>query len=313
MLKLYNPRASETALFTDASSAGISGILMQKQETDGLLHPIYYVSKKTTDVEKNYHSSKLELMAVVYCIERLRNFLIGLKFTVYTDCQALVFLNMHKTQNPQIARWYTFLSEYDLELKYRPGAKMAHVDSLSRAPVTSETDTMEQINNRFEVLQTMDTDDFVLMIQNSDTRLRELIKILKKEENERSAREKHDVQGYVLRNAKLLRKTTVNNSEKLLYVIPRALRKSIVVKCHDLLGHFSVDRTVAKIRELFWFPRLKRYVRQHIAACAECLLAKIPAGKRPGELHPIPPPNKPFSRIHCDFVGPFIRREAGNM
>uniref|UniRef100_A0A1Y1N9N6 Integrase catalytic domain-containing protein n=1 Tax=Photinus pyralis TaxID=7054 RepID=A0A1Y1N9N6_PHOPY len=42
-------------------------------------------------------------------------------------------------------------------------------------------------------------------------------------------------------------------------------------------------------------------------------LNKIPGGKRPGQLHPIPPPSRPFARIHIDHVGPFIKSSAGNM
>lgn len=104
VLKLYNPRATETALFTDASANGLSGILIHKLDDSGEMHPVYYVSKKTTEVESKYHSSRLELIAIVYCVERLRNFLIGIHFTVFTDCQVLVYLNTQKTGNSQIAR-----------------------------------------------------------------------------------------------------------------------------------------------------------------------------------------------------------------
>lgn len=214
VLKLYNPRASETVLYSDASSEGLSGILTQKQESDGQLHPVYYVSKKTTDAEKRYHSSKLELMAVVYCVERLRNFLIGLKFVVYTDCQALIYLNSQKTQNAQIARWFSLLAEYDLELKFRPGKMMQHVDSLSRAATSEATDTLSEIYERLEVLQTMNQEDYILMIQMSDEQLRKLIEVLKVPQYERSVRENHLVNNYKLENGRLLRETMVKGQKR---------------------------------------------------------------------------------------------------
>lgn len=63
ILKLFNPN-SITELHCDASSLGLSGMLLQLG-SDNCFHLIHVVSKKATDVEKNYHSSKMELMAVI--------------------------------------------------------------------------------------------------------------------------------------------------------------------------------------------------------------------------------------------------------
>ncbi|UYV82246.1 hypothetical protein LAZ67_21001454 [Cordylochernes scorpioides] len=90
------------------------------------------------------------------------------------------------------------------------------------------------------------------------------------------------------------------------------MRKSLVVKFHDLMGHFAVDRTVNKIKEFYWFPLMKRYVRRHVARCVECLFNKIPGGKQQGFLHPIKPGKRPFSIVHMDHVGPFVRSTRGN-
>lgn len=118
-------------------------------------------------------------------MERLRNFLIGIKFVVYTDCQALVYLNAQKTKNPQIARWYSSLSEYDSEFKHRPGERIAHVNALSRAPVESGSDTIGDIYENKAVLQILSKDDYVLLIPQSDPELKQLIHILRKREDER--------------------------------------------------------------------------------------------------------------------------------
>lgn len=98
---------------------------------------VFAVSKKTTDAESRYHSSRLELYAVVWTINRLRPYLLGIKITVFTDCQSLVYLNINKTTKPQITRWFEMIQEFGFEIKFRPGPKMTHVDALSRA-VTEE-------------------------------------------------------------------------------------------------------------------------------------------------------------------------------
>jgi len=82
VLQLFSPDA-HTELHCDASSIGLSGMLLQKGE-DKLLHLIHAVSKKKTPAERNYHSSKQELMAVVWSMTKLRPYLIGIKFLVLT-------------------------------------------------------------------------------------------------------------------------------------------------------------------------------------------------------------------------------------
>lgn len=113
-----------------------------------------------------------------------------------------------------------------------------------------------------------------------------------------------------LKDGKLFR--IEGDGRKLLFVMPKAMRKTLCVKFHDMQGHFSVDRTVARIKELYWFPQMKRYVKQHIQGCFECLLAKVPGGKKPGLLHSIPPGKRPFEVVHLDHVGPFVRSGRRN-
>lgn len=99
---------------------------------------------------------------------------------------------------------------------------------------------------------------------------------------------------------------------KLLWVVPESMRKSIVVKFHDLAGHFALERTVLKIMERYYFPRMRRYVRYHIQSCTECVINKVPRGKRPGELHPVLPGKRPFEIVNLDHIGPLVRSTAGN-
>lgn len=56
-------------------------MLLQKGP-DGKMHLIHAVSKKTTVAEAMYNSTKLELMAVVWSVNRLRNILIGIHFVI---------------------------------------------------------------------------------------------------------------------------------------------------------------------------------------------------------------------------------------
>ena len=123
-------------LHTDASALGLGGILLQHQE-DGCLKPIAYFSRVTTKEEKNYHSYELETLAVVESIKRFRIYLTGIPVKVVTDCAALRTTLVKKDLIPRIARWWLTIQDFDLEIEYRPGERMKHVDALSRNPVGS--------------------------------------------------------------------------------------------------------------------------------------------------------------------------------
>lgn len=58
VLKLFDPK-KYTELHTDASSVGIAGMLLQRG-ADNLMHLVLCVSKKNSEVEMSYHSSRLE-------------------------------------------------------------------------------------------------------------------------------------------------------------------------------------------------------------------------------------------------------------
>ena len=96
-----------------------------------------------------------------------------------------------------------------------------------------------------------------------------------------------------------------------MYVVPQAMRKSLVMRYYDLGIHFSVNKTVNRMKN-YYFPKMRRSVRVHIKNSLECLLAKQKSGNVEGELHPIPPGRRPFDVIHIDHVGPFVTTKKGN-
>lgn len=84
------------------------------------------------------------------------------------------------------------------------------------------------------------------------------------------------------------------------------------MKYHDISGHFSEERTVRKIQEKYYFPKMRRYLRFHINSCPECLLFKLPRGKNSGGLNLITPGKRPFEVVNVDHIGPFITSTRGN-
>ena len=98
-------------------------MLLQTNDQN-LLHLIYAVSRRTSETEKMYYSSKLQLLAIVWSVDKLRQFLIGIKFLIFTDCQALVHINTMRTKNAQIIQWLGLLTEYDFDIFHKKGERI---------------------------------------------------------------------------------------------------------------------------------------------------------------------------------------------
>ena len=123
-------------LDVDASGEGIGGVLQQMQL--GRERVIAYGSRTMNKAEKNYCITEKELLAVVFFVQYYRQYLLGRRFTVRTDHQALVWLFSLKEPNGKIARWIEILAPYDFGIEYRPGHKQGHCDALSRCPTPKD-------------------------------------------------------------------------------------------------------------------------------------------------------------------------------
>ena len=90
------------------------------------------------------------------------------------------------------------------------------------------------------------------------------------------------------------------------------MRKALVIKYHDLASYFGVVRTVARLKEFYYFHSMRRYIKRHISACIECILAKNKVGRQVGELHVIPTGRRTMEICHIDHLGPFMSSTRGN-
>jgi hypothetical protein len=80
----------EFILDVDGCDTGIGAVLIQMQE--GRERVIAYASRSLNKAESNYCLTEKELLAVRYFIEYFRQYLLGRRFRVRSDHQALVWL-----------------------------------------------------------------------------------------------------------------------------------------------------------------------------------------------------------------------------
>lgn len=299
ILALYD-HGAETQLHTDASKLGVAGILMQRKNGESW-QPVAYFSRQTTMDEMKLHSFELETLAVISALNKFRTYLIGIKFTIITDCNALRSTFTKRDLIPRISRWWIQFLEFDCVIEYRPGEKMAHVDALSRAPITPCSEEIHTLD-----ILTINTQDWISTVQSSDEEVKRIKDVLEDPDTPKIA-EIHKT--YELKNGRVFR---ILGEDNLKWLVPRGVRWQVLRANHDDVGHFGFEKTLQRVQALFWFPKMRKFIKKYVGACLECAHHKLPSGAKEGLLHPIPKVEIPFHTLHADHLGPFPRSKRGN-
>lgn len=86
-VELYQPDFSKPfELTTDASNFGIGAVLSQND------NPITFISRSLSFCEQKMATNKRELLAIVWALQSLRNYLYGIAdLTIFTDHQPFIF------------------------------------------------------------------------------------------------------------------------------------------------------------------------------------------------------------------------------
>lgn len=288
---------AEHQVHTDASSVGIAAVLMQK--FDDSWKPVAFYSRSTSPNECKWHSYELETLAVVEALERFKYYIYGKTITVITDCSA-VKAAMSKTELvPRIARWWLRVQDYAINLEHRAGQRMIHVDALSRAP-TEEPHELEPASLKINKVD-LDEGDWLFSMQLQDAHIKEII-------NKITEKDKQTTKEFVIDKGRLYK----HINDKKLWVVPKTLRFKVTQDAHDKAGHLSVDRTIEKIRQQMWFPRMRNFVKSYVKSCVPCAFNKHPGGQKEGEYHFTDIDPIPFKTVHIDHMGPFPKSSKRN-
>jgi len=145
-------------LTTDASGFGLGAVLSQ----DG--RPITMISRALRDNEKNYATNERELLAIVWALKNLRNYLYGVKgLQIFTDHQPLTFAVSDKNPNAKLKRWKGIIDDHGAKLVYKPGKENHVADALSRQNINVLEDEIESdvatIHSEQSLTYTIDTTD----------------------------------------------------------------------------------------------------------------------------------------------------------
>ncbi|CAG2220736.1 unnamed protein product [Mytilus edulis] len=305
-------------LETDASMQGLGAVL--SQYIDGKLRVVAYASRALRPNERNmdnYSSRKLELLALTWAItEKFRDYLLGSKFTVFTDNNPLCYLQTSKLSAHE-QRWLSKLAVFNFEVKYRQAKHNNNADALSRMHDKIELSKSEDVKNllqtfaagtvvpndlasniqsvsrksvyteeQFVKLPTLDRQE-IKDLQERDTVVGKFIEIWNtKRKPLRSEQRKFDRPLVTL----LRQWDRIEVVDGLVYrvimdrnhgqlkqlILPAVLRDKVLNNCHDKLGHQGIERTFCSIRIKCFWPGMFSHIKDYCKSCERCIVSKMP-------------------------------------
>ena len=129
ILNYPNSQANYT-LYTDASKYAYAGVLTQ--HTDGMDHPITYVSGLFCGSQLNWVTLTKEAYTIYMSVKKLSFYIDTTKITVKSDHLPLKKFLEKNTLNSKVNNWAVELESQDITFEYIPGIHNSLADTLSR-------------------------------------------------------------------------------------------------------------------------------------------------------------------------------------
>ena len=296
----------------DSSDFATGAVLSQMSPEDEKWHPVAFLSKSLSPVERNYEIHDKEMLAIIRAMEEWRHFLEGAehRFEVWTDHKNLEYFRTAKKLNRRQARWSLYLARFDFVLIHRPGKSMGKPDALSRR---SDHGTGAADNSNVTLLTPglfaiRALEGLEVFGEERDI-LRDIRRSVRDEVPEESISK-------AVKELKAGKTRTVKTAEWTLFdgilsfrgktYVPDYLdlRRRIVSLCHDtrVAGHAGRWKTLELVSRDYWWPQMSRYIGKYVSTCDVCMRTKIIRHPPTGELHPLPVPVGPWDTISVDFV-----------
>lgn len=98
----YSYFSKDFEIYTDASGVALGAVLVQRKEET--LHPICFASRQLNCTEKNYSTSEIEMLAIVWAAKHFNAYIYVRHIKFFTDHKPLSTLNKSTEPNGRLSR-----------------------------------------------------------------------------------------------------------------------------------------------------------------------------------------------------------------
>lgn len=304
VLAHFDPN-EELILACDASAYGIAAILSH-QYKDKTERPIAFASKVIPESELNRAIIDKEASAIIFGFKKFYNYIFGKQIILRTDHKPLTHIFGPKQEIPltvasRLQRWAYFLSRFSYTIEYIKSENNSNCDALSRLPIDDATPVFDKdftAVNYIEEGEILNAGE-IAKENKSDKMLNRVIRYV------RDGWPKVDELSEEERNLYAKRDELSVDKGCLLWgyrvVVPEKFRESVLRELHA--SHFGIVKIKMVARSYVWWPNIDSEIENMVAACKVCVRERKTPASVP--LTPWPYPDKFWSRIHSDFLGPF--------
>ncbi|EIE90565.1 hypothetical protein RO3G_15276 [Rhizopus delemar RA 99-880] len=282
---------------TDASQYGVGAVLTQRDELNRTLH-IAFASKSLSPSQRKWNTTKRELYAVVFALEKYREFLWGNKFELRTDHKALMYLHTQEQANPMMIGWLETLLDFNFDVIHIQGILNQLPDLLSRLyePCLNNEFMLgggdaAQKENKKEKKEIKNKNQNKIKVK------RQTNYIAKRHNLIYSQDKKLNVLAVKIKNKKFANNPTTD------YMTPPPEKRARLLEDAHTFGHFGSTSIVEQLHSqgLHW-NNIYKDATETIKSCIECQRHNI---SKKG-YHPLKNilAYLPFDHIGIDLLGP---------
>ena len=148
ILKPIDLRGTELIwLVCDASLYGV-GTLYGQGPNWKTCHPAGFMSKTLSDTHQNYGTFECETVTIIKALLKWEDKLLGFRFMLVTNYEALKYLNTQKKLSSRQIRWIGYMLQFNAKIIYVRGSENCIADCLSHYYEKEEGDgtSNEEIN-----------------------------------------------------------------------------------------------------------------------------------------------------------------------